>query len=162
MKINAPENGEMYKYLGINEDIGYDGPLKKNRISKEFIRRAKKIWNSELYSRNNVKLSNHLSQLDEMNPLLCMVRDRERENIIRIGESVRQRYTSDDHHCTDYIKEHIKKEHFDLLQSKVAHGYLYKMILENKDVNVQATNQWLKSNMPSHVEGTLQRCKNKS
>ena len=167
----------------MDEDIRYDGPLNKDRISKEFIRRAKKIWNSELYSRNKatasytfallvltmsvgildwtdqellkldiktrkvmcmsgslhckgdinrlyvssnkggrglnnvsdtfktrmVKLSDHLDQLDEENPLLIMVRDRERENIIRIGESIRQRYTSDDHHSTDYMKEQIKK-----------------------------------------------------
>ena len=44
----------MYKYLGMDEDVGYDGPLNKDRISKEFIRRTKKIWNSELYSRNKV------------------------------------------------------------------------------------------------------------
>ena len=74
-------------------------------------------------------------------PLLSMVRDRERENIIRIAESIRQRYASDYHHGTDYIKEQIKKEHFDLWQNKVTHIYLHKKILENKDVNIQATNQ---------------------
>ena len=175
VEIEELEDGEMCKYLGMDEDVGYDGPLNKDRISKEFIHRAKKIWNSELHSRNKVtafnafalpvltmsvgildwteqeilkldiktrkvmcmsgslhckgdidrlyvsrnkggrglnnvsdifktrmvKLSDHFGQLDEKNPLLSMVRDRERENIIRIGDSIRQRYASDDHHGTD-------------------------------------------------------------
>ena len=110
---------------------------------------------SHTFKTRIVKLSGHLGKPDEKDPLLSMVRDRERENIIRIGESIRQRYTSDDHHGTDYIKEQTKTEHFDLWQNKVTYGYLHIKILENKDVNVQATNQWLKSNMSSHVEGYI-------
>ena len=58
VEIKELEDGEMYKYLGMDEDVGYDGPLNKDRICKEFIRRAKKVWNSELYSRNNVTAFN--------------------------------------------------------------------------------------------------------
>ena len=42
----------------MDEDVGYDGPLNKDRISMELIRRAKKIWNSDLYSRNKVTAFN--------------------------------------------------------------------------------------------------------
>ena len=131
----------------------------KGEIDQLYVSRNKggRVLNnvSDTFKTRMVKLSDHLEQVDEKNPLLSMVRNRERENIIRIGESIRQRYTSDDHHGTDYIKEQIKKEHFDLWQNKVTHRYLRKKILENEDVNVQTTNQWLKSNMSSHVEGYI-------
>ena len=42
------EEGEHYKYLGIDESVGYDGPLNKHRIMKEYKRRVNKIWKSEL------------------------------------------------------------------------------------------------------------------
>ena len=35
----------LYKYLGVDEDIEYDGRLNKERISKEFLRRARKYGN---------------------------------------------------------------------------------------------------------------------
>ena len=58
VEISEFEEGDLYKYLGIDEDIGYDGSLNKVRIGKEFLRRTKKIWNSELYSRNKVTAYN--------------------------------------------------------------------------------------------------------
>ena len=58
VEISELEEGDLYKYLGIDEDIGYDGPLNKDIIGKEFLRRTKKIWNSELYSRNKVTAYN--------------------------------------------------------------------------------------------------------
>ena len=36
-----------YKYLGIDESVGYDGPLNKERVIKEYRRRVNKIWRSE-------------------------------------------------------------------------------------------------------------------
>ena len=44
--------GDSYKYLGIDENISYDGPLNKERITKEYITRVKKIWSSELSEYN--------------------------------------------------------------------------------------------------------------
>ena len=41
------EEGDRYKYLGIDESVGYDSPLNKYRIIKEYKRRVNKIWKSE-------------------------------------------------------------------------------------------------------------------
>ena len=49
VEISKLEEGNLYKYLGVDEDIGYDGPLNKEKISKEFLCRTRKIWESELY-----------------------------------------------------------------------------------------------------------------
>ena len=53
-EISQLEEGDLYKYLGVDEDIAYDGPLSKEEISKEFLQRTRKIWESELYSTNKV------------------------------------------------------------------------------------------------------------
>ena len=48
------KEGDTYKYLGIDENISYVGPINKHRITKEYYHRIKKIWNSELSSFNKV------------------------------------------------------------------------------------------------------------
>ena len=35
------------KYLGVDESVGIDGPLNKQRVIKGYKSRVKKIWNSE-------------------------------------------------------------------------------------------------------------------
>ena len=37
-----------------DESVGFDGPLNKDRVKKEYKRRVRKIWNSELYSNNKI------------------------------------------------------------------------------------------------------------
>ena len=53
IELNELENEEHYKYLGQNESIGYN-VLNKERVLKEYYRRIRKIWDSELYSRNKI------------------------------------------------------------------------------------------------------------
>ena len=49
---------DSYKYLGCDEDVGYKGNLNKERVKKEYFNRVRKIWKSELYSRNKVMVHN--------------------------------------------------------------------------------------------------------
>ena len=49
IKLNQLENGNCYKYLGQDEDIGFNDTLNKERVTKEYFQRAMKIWSSELY-----------------------------------------------------------------------------------------------------------------
>ena len=51
-KISELENGKCYKYLGQDEDIEFDNVLNKERVTAEYLKRATKIWNSQLYARN--------------------------------------------------------------------------------------------------------------
>ena len=52
------DSGETYTYLGQDEDICFKGELNKQRVTKEYLRRVRQIWNSELYSRNKVLAHN--------------------------------------------------------------------------------------------------------
>ena len=46
--IKPLPTGNTYTYLEIEENIAYDGPMNKVRITKEYLHRVKKIWSSEL------------------------------------------------------------------------------------------------------------------
>ena len=50
--------GDSYTYLGIDENITYDSPMNKARITKEYLSRVKKIWSSELSDYNKVVAHN--------------------------------------------------------------------------------------------------------
>ena len=54
LELSELEDGDSYKYLGMDEDVQYQGRLNKESVTKEYYRRVRKIWSSELYSRNKV------------------------------------------------------------------------------------------------------------
>ena len=56
--IKELEEGESYRYLGQNESIGYEGSLNKERVEKEYYRRVRQIWTSELNVSNKVIANN--------------------------------------------------------------------------------------------------------
>ena len=58
MELNELEDGEQYKYLGQDESVGYDNTLNKERVLKEYFRRIRKIWKSELYAGNKTVAHN--------------------------------------------------------------------------------------------------------
>ena len=41
-----------------NEAVGYNGPLNKAKVTKEYKRHVCKIWTSELYSGNKIRAHN--------------------------------------------------------------------------------------------------------
>ena len=49
---------DSYKYLGRDEDVSYVGKLDKEQVTNEYFRRTRKIWNSELHSKNKVNAQN--------------------------------------------------------------------------------------------------------
>ena len=58
LKMNELKSDDSYKYLGMDEDIAYQGELNKDRVMKEYYRRVKKIWRSELNSKNKITAHN--------------------------------------------------------------------------------------------------------
>ena len=54
LTVNAVREGDTYKYLGIDENISYHGPINKERVSKEYFTRTRKVWSSELSAYNKV------------------------------------------------------------------------------------------------------------
>ena len=60
LTIQELKEGEQYKYLGQDESVGYHGPLNKKPVLKEYKRRVRKIWSSELYGNNKATAHNTL------------------------------------------------------------------------------------------------------
>ena len=56
--VKELEEGESYRYLGVYENIEYNGKINKERILKEYYRHVKAIWLSELNSRNKTIVPN--------------------------------------------------------------------------------------------------------
>ena len=54
LTIKPVQEGDPYKYLGIDENISYHGPINKERVSKEYFTRTRKIWSSELSAYSKV------------------------------------------------------------------------------------------------------------
>ena len=52
LEIKELEEGDTYRYLGQDESVCYDGPINKERVSKEYLKRVKKIWNLQLSAIN--------------------------------------------------------------------------------------------------------------
>ena len=52
LTIKPIQEGESYRYLGQDEYIAYEGTINKERVSKEYPSRVKKIWSSELSAFN--------------------------------------------------------------------------------------------------------------
>ena len=54
LTIKPVKEGDTYKYLGIDENISYHGPINKERVSKEYFTRTRKVWSSELSAYNKM------------------------------------------------------------------------------------------------------------
>ena len=52
LTIKPIEEGEKYKYLVIDENISYNRPINKERVTKEYINHIRKVWNSQLLAHN--------------------------------------------------------------------------------------------------------------
>ena len=50
--IKELEDGDTYIYLGQDESVSYDGPLNKDRVTREYLKHVKMVWNSQLSSAN--------------------------------------------------------------------------------------------------------------
>ena len=50
--FKEPNEGDRYTYLGIDESVGVDEDIMKEKVPTEYLRGVKKIWQSELNSRN--------------------------------------------------------------------------------------------------------------
>ena len=52
IELNELHIGDKYKYLGQEESVSYDQDINKEKVTKEYYKRVRKIWSSELYANN--------------------------------------------------------------------------------------------------------------
>ena len=72
LTLSELPEGDHYKYLGQDEAIGIDGALNKERVTSEYFKRIRKIWNSELYA-NKKTTAHNIFASAVLNPTLCIL-----------------------------------------------------------------------------------------
>ena len=143
VKIQQVDEGECDKYLGQDESISYTGTVNKERVSKEYFTRVRKIWKSKLsgfnktiahdmfavpvlkaiqiaYACGIVSLNHHLTRNKDRNQLLSIVCQSEERESGRVAGEL----------CCKYDITVSKKE----LPRSVGQKYLrskYKEFIEN-------------------------------
>ena len=70
--IKPLKDGDSYKYLGQDENIGYVGPLNKARVTAEYKKRVRKIWSSEL-SAYNKHIAHNVFALPVLTPTFGII-----------------------------------------------------------------------------------------
>ena len=58
LKIKPIQEGESYRYLSQDENVAYERTINKERVTKEYLSRVKKIWSSELNNHCTQELCN--------------------------------------------------------------------------------------------------------
>ena len=70
--IKPLKDGDSYKYLSQDENIGYVGPLNKARVTAEYKKRVRKIWSSEL-SAYNKHIAHNVFALPVLTPTFGII-----------------------------------------------------------------------------------------
>ena len=61
LTLQEIEDGDHYRYLGMEESVGIDGILNKSKAIKEYKTRIRRIWSSELNAANKIIAHNTLA-----------------------------------------------------------------------------------------------------
>ena len=61
LTLQEIEDGDHYRYLGMEESAGIDGILNKRKAIKEYKTRIRRIWSSELNAANKITMHNTLA-----------------------------------------------------------------------------------------------------
>ena len=61
LTLQEIEDGDHYRYLGMEESEGIDGILNKGKAIKEYKTRIRRIWSSELNAANKIIVHNTLA-----------------------------------------------------------------------------------------------------
>ena len=102
IELNQLENGDCYKYLGQDEDIGFNDNLNKERVTKEYFQRVRKIWSSVLYASSKVT-SHNIFAIPVITPTYGII-NWTKEELYNIDIKTRKLFTSkDSFHINSYI-----------------------------------------------------------
>ena len=61
LTLQEIEEGDHYRYLGMDESVGINGNLNKTKAIEEYKTRIRRIWSSELNAANKITAHNTLA-----------------------------------------------------------------------------------------------------
>ena len=107
----------------------------------------------DLYECRNISLMEHLSESSEGHELLSMVRNHEKNGIVRLGREFKTRIT--ELSGSSNVVEGTKKIQKEVWIQKEAHGYHQKQIESQDNIDVTKSNNCLIIRFTSHIEGFI-------
>ena len=105
----------------------------------------------DLYECRTIALMEHLEKAGEAHGLLKLVKEHEKQGIVRLGYEFKERIKeiSKSSDVTEGTKKIHKKEWI----GKVTHGYHQSQIEGQEEIDSEQTNNWLNLHLTSHLEG---------
>ena len=156
-EIRELDVGETYTYQGVDESIGMNRELNKDKVRREYLRRTGKIWKSDLSARNKVT-AHKCFAVAMVRPTIGIldwskqeIRDLDtetRKTLAMTGSDIDRLYVKRDHggrgiisiedtYCIRMISLH---EHLE--QVKHQNHYLMKVIEHEKNNIVRLSNEF--------------------
>ena len=105
-----------------------------------------------------ISLARHIDVLAPTNPYIREVRRHEEQRLMRNSIELCKAFgiidiSREPKAVTTEVRKKMKEKHAEAHNKKPQHGYVERKQQNNSDINQELTNGWLRSNIPSHVEG---------
>ena len=102
-------------------------------------------------------LADHLLEQKTTNRLPAKVARHEEKNIIRLRFELRAELglQTEGKINQERVKNKLKQKHLEAWRNKPMHSYVFKKAEADKDIDVQASHNWMNTSISSHVEGYL-------
>ena len=101
-------------------------------------------------------MAEHLNEQKSINPFLEKVVEHEQDEIIRLGEEFKQELlglSTTKKASREAIKHKLKQKRLEAWKNKPMHGYIFRKVQVDQEIDTQASHNWLNTGLSSHVEG---------
>ena len=86
--IEELKQDDTYKYLSQDEAVTYNGPLNKERVSTKYLRRVRKVWNSQLNALNKT-IAHNVFAVPVLTPNIAIL-DWSKEEVQQLDIKIRK------------------------------------------------------------------------
>ena len=109
----------------------------------------------DIYISRHIILAEHLNEKKSTNPFLEKVVEHEQDKIIRLGEEFKQELglSTTKKASREAIKHKLKQKHLEAWKNKPMHGYIFRKVEADQEIDTQASHNWLSTGLSSHMEG---------
>ena len=105
------------------------------------------------YTALMISLAKHIEEAADTNAFMKKVKQHEQENIIRLKEQLLEYHNiKPEEYTKQAVKTKLKQDHLKAWKIKPLRSYLFKKFETDDKIDHEASNQWLHSEMSSHVE----------
>ena len=155
LNVRELKEDEPYRYLGLDENIGYDGNLNKERIVKEYKKRAKKVWKSELYAGNKVTAHNSFAV-----PLVSYtigILDWTKEELQELDKATRKimNFTGSLHSCSDIDRIYVPRKQGGCGLTSIEDMYITRTVLIAEHIKSASLHHKLLQKVVQHESDKL-------